>query len=291
MKSNFKERVRPLPHRSNPDGEGCTAAKMKITSDLHIHTNLSSCASREATLDAYIERALPLHLKTLGFSNHLWDSAVPGASNWYAPQNVEHVLKLKEELNGRHEINGIRILFGCETEFTYEGKLCLAEENFHHFEYILVPHSHTHMKCVMPQEYAADHARHAKFLMDSFLAVVNHPLSAHFTSIAHPFVPGTKYSIYNEVQSFIPDSYFYEAFSAAKEKGIAIEVNGSCIVYQPEEQIPRCEYVRIYTIAKKCGCTFTYGSDSHDYRDDRKLRLVENFLDICGITEDDFLKI
>lgn len=263
---------------------------MTINEDLHIHTNLSLCAKADATVARYLEAARGTQLKTLGFSNHLWDSAVSGASKWYSTQNVEHLLWLKKELPERMESDGIKLLFGCETEFTYEGKLCLAEEHFDLFDYILVPHSHTHMSCVMPREYAEDHKRHAKFLMDSFLAVVAHPLAERFTAIAHPFVPGTKYEIYNEVQSLIPDSYLYEAFSAAREKEIAIEMNGSTLIYQPEEEIPTCEYVRIYSIAKECGCKFTYGSDSHDFRTDRKLPVVERFLEQCGITERDFWK-
>lgn len=263
---------------------------MTIKEDIHIHTNISSCAKPDATIDKYIEKAKGSQLTTLGFSNHLWDSAVEGASKWYSTQNIEHVLKLKDELPKDGTIDGIKILFGCETEFTYEGKLCLAEQNFELFDYIIVPHSHTHMACVMPKEYAEDYKRHAKFLMDSFMAVVEHPLSKRFTTIAHPFVPGTKYDIYNEVQALIPDSYFYEAFSAAREKGIAIEVNGSTIVYMPEEKIPSCEYVRIYSIAKECGCSFTYGSDSHDFRDNRKLNVVERFFEQCGINESDILK-
>ena len=59
----------------------------------------------------------------------------------------------------------------------------------------------------------------------------------------------------------------------------------------PSEQIPTCEYVRIYSIAKECGCKFTYGSDSHGINNARKLEEVERFLDICKITDDDMLTV
>ena len=264
---------------------------MKITSDVHIHTGLSSCAEREATFQGYVEKAKETGLKVLGFADHLWDSAVPGASNWYAPQNVEHVLKLKEQLPASRELDGIKLLFGCETEFAYGGKLCLAEENFEHFDFVLVPHSHTHMKLVAPPETIVDEKAHAKLLMESFMLLVTHPLAKRMMSVAHPFVAGTRHNIYNLVQSYIPDSYLYEAFAAAKESGIAIEMNGSCLIYMPSEQIPTCEYVRIYSIAKECGCKFTYGSDSHGINNARKLEEVERFLDICKITDDDMLTV
>jgi histidinol phosphatase-like PHP family hydrolase len=211
--------------------------QMKLNYDIHIHTNLSSCAVSDATVEKYIDGAAKDGLQAIGFSNHLWDSTVSGASPWYRPQNVEHVLQLKQELSNDLDRKGLRILFGCETEFTHEGKLCLAEENMDLFDYILVPHSHTHMRVVMPQEYAEDHKVHAKYLMDSFMQVVTHPLSKRFTAVAHPFVPGTRFSLYNTVQSLIPDSYLMEAFDAAKENGVAIELNGSCLIFMPEEVI------------------------------------------------------
>lgn len=264
---------------------------MKITSDIHIHTGLSSCADRGATFMGYVEAAKNTNLKVLGFADHLWDSAVPGASNWYAPQNVEHVLKLKEELPASREVDGIRLLFGCETEFAYGGKLCLSEENFDHFDFVIVPHSHTHMGLVAPKELIPDDRSHAALIMKSFMQLVTHPLAHRITSVAHPFVAGTSHAKYNDVQSYIPDSYLREAFSAAAEQGVAIEMNGSCLIYMPPEQIPSCEYVRIYSIAKECGCRFTYGSDSHGVRGERGLDEVERFFDLCGITDDDMLTV
>ena len=264
---------------------------MKIISDIHIHTSISSCAQRDATFEGYIENAKNSGLKVLGFSDHLWDSAIVGASNWYKHQNIAHVLQLKGQLPPSREKDGIKILFGCETEFTHNGVLCLAEENFEYFDYVLVPHSHTHMGIVVPQDTIADEKSHAKFLMDSFMRLIAHPLAKRIVSVAHPFVPGTRYNIYNSVQSYIPDSYLIEAFSAAKEKGVAIELNGSCLIYMPNEEISKSEYVRIYSIAKQCGCRFTYGSDSHDIKTDRKLGEIEKFLIQCGIDDQDMLSL
>ena len=95
---------------------------LHIQQDIHIHTTLSSCAQEDVTVETYLGRAKEDGLTLLGFSNHLWDQDVPGASNWYRPQNVEHVLALKETLPALAQQSGIRLLFGCETEFTYEGK-------------------------------------------------------------------------------------------------------------------------------------------------------------------------
>ena len=263
---------------------------MKITSDIHIHTHISDCAERDASVERYLAAAKQDGIKTVGFSDHLWDDTVAEPPNWYRPQNVAHVLQLKSEIS-KLKSDDIKILFGCESEFTGDGVLALSEEHFELFDYVLVPHSHTHMARVMPREYVADHRLHAKFLMDSFMKLVEHPLSSRITAVAHPFAPGVKHENFNAVQTHIPDSYLREAFSAAKEKGIAIELNGSCLTYLPDEEIPRCEYVRIYTVAKECGCRFTYGSDSHSPDFARKLPLIEQFFSQCGIGDGDLLSL
>ena len=264
---------------------------MKLTYDIHIHTELSDCAERDATVENYIAAAKRDGVTALGFSDHLWDDTVTEPTNWYRPQNVAHVTQLKNTLPESREIDGIKLFFGCETEFIGNGTLCLSEKHMDLFDYILVPHSHTHMNAVMPREYQADHRLHANFLMESFLRLIRHPQADRITAVAHPFAPGTKHENFNAVQSLIPDSYFYEAFSEAKEKGIAMEINGSCLTYLPDREIPFCEYVRIYSIAKECGCRFTYGSDSHDFRFARKLELIEDFFAQCGITDRDMLTL
>ena len=96
----------------------------------------------------------------------------------------------------------------------------------------------------------------------------------------------------NQTQALIPDSYFKEAFTAAREAGVAIELNGSCLHDKSEQGLQNCQYARIYTIAKECGCRFTYGSDSHStVSDSRGIDAVSRFFDICGITEQDMLSL
>lgn len=55
---------------------------MKVTRDMHTHTNLSACADRTTTLALLAEAAAGLGIDTLGVANHLWDKNVPGASGW-----------------------------------------------------------------------------------------------------------------------------------------------------------------------------------------------------------------
>ena len=84
-------------------------------------------------------------MKLFGLSNHLWDERVPGASGWYKNQPI---LKAEE---AKHAFSlaapGLRVLFGCETEYyACRDLLGMSEEGASHFDYLLIPHSHLHMR-------------------------------------------------------------------------------------------------------------------------------------------------
>ena len=85
-----------------------------VDHDYHIHSELSSCSRNPAQTPARIlQYAKDFGLKTLCLTDHYWDSDVPGASNWYKPQNFEHIAKAKP----LPQAEGISFLFGCETDF------------------------------------------------------------------------------------------------------------------------------------------------------------------------------
>ena len=79
--------------------------------DIHIHTTLSKCAKEDAQFSDYQSKFKDLSLTVVGFTNHLWDKNVANASLWYTGQDVEHVLKLKEDksilINHEETINNL----------------------------------------------------------------------------------------------------------------------------------------------------------------------------------------
>ena len=95
--------------------------------DLHCHTSLSACAKQESTLKAMLKQLKESGVTTAGIANHLWDAAVPGASGWYAPQDVRHVLSIKEQYAAlsESEREGVKLYFGCETEYVGQGRVAL----------------------------------------------------------------------------------------------------------------------------------------------------------------------
>lgn len=232
--------------------------------DIHIHTNLSLCARSEATPEANIQTAKSANLKLIGFANHYWDERVPGPNGFYEPQDTAHVLKLKENWETLEELAGseLKLLFGCETEFAH-GDLGITEERATLFDYVLVPHSHTHMRGFVLPEGEESPEKHAAYLVRSFLALASHPMAKRWiTGIVHPFYPcGTYGDEVTKIFQNISDAAFSEAAAAAKENDIAIELNASSFTQVPPAALQ--EYHRFFAACQKAGCKFFAGSDLH----------------------------
>ena len=216
--------------------------------DLHVHTSLSSCAKPEASAAGYIARAKEMGLTTIAFTDHMWDSAVPGASNWYVPQNYEHICQLKKELPAADP--SLKILFGCETECDKYGTVGISEEVAAQLDILLVPNSHTHMRdFVIPSEDRDDIIRHGKFMVKHFMDIVNSPVAKYITAIPHPFCAvGCPEA--QQVLDSIPDSALKECAAAAKEKDIALEINTSGYGNMSEEEL--AEYNKNKQCCRKC---------------------------------------
>lgn len=236
---------------------------MLIQHDFHIHTVLSSCAKDDtAQVVNYVANAKTLGLKKLGFSNHLWDGDIPGASQWYQPQNFDHVAEIREELASATAESGIRCYFGCEVEYDPQRRdIALTEEHARAFDFILVPNSHTHM--MMPKSDYEPKERHARFMLDAFMDIVTSPLAKYITAAAHPF--SAVCCPYDNAVLFplISVSQYRECFCAAREAGIAIEINTSSYRTRTPGELINHPAMEMFAIAKECGCKFTFGSDSH----------------------------
>ena len=153
--------------------------------DLHVHTSLSSCAKPEASAAGYIALAKEMGLTTIAFTDHLWDSAIPGASDWYKPQNFEHICQLKKELPAADP--SLKILFGCETECDMHGTVGVSEEVAAQLDVLLVPNSHTHMRFVMDRALREDDAAHGLYMVKHFMQIMESPLAKYITAVPHPF--------------------------------------------------------------------------------------------------------
>ena len=264
---------------------------MKIKEDLHVHTYLSACARNDAHAIDYVRMAEELGLTTIAFTDHLWDSAIPGASDWYKPQDMAHIEQLRAEL-AELPPSGVRVLFGAETECAADGTVAISEEAAARLDVLLVPNSHTHMlDFIMPREFDNVPDKHGAFLLRRFHSIVNSPVARYITAVPHPFYACGKSEEYKEkVLATITDAQFAECFAAARERNIALEFNTATLICVRRDRGLGDEFIRMYTLAREAGCRFTVGSDAHAPAHMVSLKAALPFLEAAGITEDMLLR-
>lgn len=262
---------------------------MKIEHDLHVHTHLSSCSDDPAaTAENYIKLARDRGLKLIGFANHFWDSNIPGASEWYKPQDFDHIMRIKEELP--QDISGIKVLIGCETEYCGGGKVGITKEVAEQLDFVLMPMSHLHMEDFVRDKDITAPKDVAKLMVDRFNEVLELDLA---TGIAHPFIP-LGFSNVDEILSHISDDEFRNCLGRAAELGVSIELNASSFPgnYGRETDLFHDEsLIRAFSLAKECGCLFHFASDAHSLKSFENFFAMERTINILGLTEEDILPL
>ena len=179
---------------------------MNCTHDIHTHTLFSSCCTDPAaTVEAYVRRAAELGHRIFGISDHLWDETVPGVSAWYAGQSVPYVLEAKNCIP--KDTGGVKVLFGAETEYCgMSDTLGITAESAKHFDYILVPHTHTHMKnftMAEPPEIAAYRRQIADRLRATFDFLSDRQIGKMAAALNH-----------NELYPLIADTFDFVGYAA-----------------------------------------------------------------------------
>ena len=262
---------------------------MKIKHDFHIHTTLSLCAKKGATVEYYIGKAEELGITKLGFSDHFWDSAIEGANSFYQPQNWEHVKQLKEELS-KNRSQKIKTYFGCEVEYdSHTRDIAMTEAVAEKFDYVIVPNSHTHM--IMPKEYYHPYQKHVEYMIQVYENILHSKLSGYITAMAHPFEAVCCPYNYGILIDMIPDEVFQRLFEETAEKGIAVEINLGKYRKLSGEEIVKCPQIRMFKIAKACGCKFLFGTDSHDCGHHDSFGNADLLADILQLSERDIAEI
>lgn len=252
--------------------------------DLHIHSKISLCSNDpEQTTERILEYAKANSLKTVCVTDHFWDNRVDGASDWYAQQNFEHISAAKP----LPQADGIKFLFGCETETDKNMTIGISKERFDEFDFVIIPTTHFHMTdFTIPSEFSSSEDR-AAFWLKKFHAILDMDLPFHKIGIAHL----TCGLIYPDRDGFLktisslPDSELENIFKKASSKGVGIELNSDDMNFKESE----AEIVlRPYKIAKKCGCKFYCGSDAHHPKGlDSAKAIFERAIDMLDLSEDD----
>ena len=264
---------------------------MNITHDLHMHTHLSYCGKDEATVENYLAQAAALGLTRLGFTDHVWDSAVEGMPHWYRQTDVQdaaHVLQTRPVLE-QYRGCGVDLLMGCEAEYDYAHRsVALTEAAAEQFDFIIASTTHTHN--TMPKAFYHPPRRHAEFILQAWEDMLAAPVSRYFTAMAHPFHAVCCPYGHEAVMAQITDDELRRLFDRTAARGIAVEINIKCLVGHLEQfaaDLERQPHLRLFRIAKECGCLFTFGTDCHRPDAQRMIRFAPRVAQLLGLTEKD----
>ena len=252
------------------------------TADLHLHTNLSYCAPSETTVDLYLPLCSEEGVKRIGISNHL-----------YSLKCIEDAMKLKSEINASGDTLPAQVLIGCEMELFYGQEPLLQKSDARHFDYVLIAPSHIFN---FPEKYEGfDLSTPEKIrdmLMENFKRACVLDLGVP-TAICHPFYPICAPS-QQKILDSMTDEMLAECYRLAAKHDKSIEIH-ACLYrdsVELDEEGLSPSYIRMLSIAKKCGCKFHFGTDAHRARDFiGKHALLERAAVRAGICKDDLWDI
>ena len=258
--------------------------KYVVDNDLHIHSNLSSCSKDpEQTPERILQYAKDNGLKTICLANHFWDENVEGAAGWYQPQNYQHLSKAKP----LPKADGIKFLFGCEAEMDKNFTLGIARETFDKFDFVVISFTHFHMVGFTIAEQDNNVEQKAKLWVKRFSALLNMDLPFNKIGIAHLTCTHLAKSVEERAKllDLIDDADLIRLFNKAAKLGVAIEINRSDMIALGENAP---SILRIYKIAKECGCKFYCASDAHRVNAfDTAKSVLQTAVDAIGLTEED----
>lgn len=257
--------------------------KFQIDHDLHIHSCLSKCAKNYGlTPRKILDGAQAAGITTICLTNHFWDEDVPGASTWYSVQDYPHICKDLPLPSA----DGMRFLFGCETDLNSDLTLGVGKAKYACFDFIIVPTTHFHMDSnLKPEEKDTVEKRVNAYLarLDGLLAM---ELPFHKVGLAHPacsLIHKDSREGYLDTLSALPEEALATLFTKAANLGMGIELNASDMNYAPEEEDV---VLRLFRIAKREGCRFYLGSDIHSATDYTKQKNIwERAIDALDLSE------
>lgn len=254
--------------------------------DYHIHSQLSLCSGDpEQNPGRILAYAKENGLRSICLTDHFWDSAVPGASDWYSLQNLEHISRARP----LPQAEGIEFLFGCETDMDKFLTVGVSPETFDKLDFVIIPTTHLHMTgWTLTEEDARSLKRRSELWVSRLEALLNMDLPFHKIGIAHlacPLVARFSREDYLTVLGQISDADMKRLFKKAAVLGVGIELNSSDMEFADEEADI---VLRPFRIAKECGCKFYCGSDAHHPKTlDTAKAIFERAIDYLELEESD----
>ena len=252
--------------------------------DFHIHSTVSRCCHDEnQTPDTILNYAKENGFKRICLTNHFWDDKVRSDAEWIDEHNfscVSSVLPLPKD-------DDVEFLFGCETDMDFNNVLGISGERFNAFDFIIVATTHLHLDGNTVRTKIATPDEAAFHWIDKIENLLIKDLPFHKIGIAHLTCTHLAKSVEERAKllDLIADADLIRLFSKVAKLGAGIEINRSDMLALGENAP---SILRIYKIAKECGCKFYCASDAHRVNAfDTAKSVLQTAVDAIGLTEDD----
>lgn len=260
--------------------------RFRIDHDYHIHSLLSECSQHpEQTKENILKYAKDNGLSKIVITDHYWDSNVEGAPMWYQLQNFSHISQIKP----LPQADSVEFLFGCETDMDLHGRVGVSMPNFDDFDFVIIPTTHFHMAgFTIPEEAYCDAPVLARLWVEKLEKLLSLDLPFHKIGIAHlacSLINRKSRAENAATLDLIPTEDMERLFKKAAELGVGIELNQDDMSFEDSEAE---SVLRIFKIAKKMGCKFYLGSDSHTPNGFLKAKeRFERAIDLLDLKESD----
>ena len=227
--------------------------------DTHIHTHYSKDASKDATFEAYIKKALELGVTSLTFTDH--HDIDPAHPLFKEPIDFDAYIK---DFHQVKKTSPIHIHLGVEVGYQRHVKEEIqAFIKKYPFEHVILSVHYLEKKDLYTQVFFK-----GKTKKEAYDIYFNTCLEAileidDFTTFGHlDYIP--RYAPYDDYDYKTHQEIIDAILQALIKKNKALEMNTSGFVTE-KRQYPKNEVIARYI--ELGGKKFTYGSDAHDVKD------------------------
>ncbi|MBE6731943.1 MAG: PHP domain-containing protein [Ruminococcaceae bacterium] len=251
--------------------------------DIHIHSKLSGCSNDPMqTVERMLEYAKENGLKTICVTDHYWEKGIDNGPMRQDYSWNSQNLPLPQS-------DGIKFMFGCETDLNRFGALGI-KETLDKFDFIIIPTTHLHLEGFTVEKNEDQSPAHRADLWVKRLEhVLNMDLPFRKIGIAHMVAGKIVKGKENLLQTLdlIPDETYERIFKKIATLGCGIEINYSDMRLECTKE-ERDRLLRPYKLAKNCGCKFYFGSDAHHPEVfEHTLAMYKKVVEELNLTEDD----
>lgn len=254
-----------------------------VDHDIHIHSKISGCSNDPLqNKERMLKYALDNNLKTICVTDHYWEKGIENGPMGQTYERLSENLPLPQA-------EGVKFMFGCETDLNRFGVLGIRE-TIDKFDFIIIPTTHLHLEGFTVEKGESTEISHRADLWVKRLEnILSRDLAFRKIGIAHivagKIIKGKENLL--AVLDYIPDETYERIFKNIASLGCGVEINYSDMkAFDTEEE--RKRLLRPYKIAKECGCKFYFGSDAHHPEVfENTIAMYEKVVDELNLLESD----